>query len=246
MKKYFFNLFCIFLPIFAHWHCNNPSQAANNKPQIAPTTNTIATIDSDQNTKTTPIFINIDSLLRQNDTVWVDMEIIAPDMVFDIRYATKNNFVGEVMYDCPKCLLRVATAKALLQVHNELKTKSLRLKMYDCYRPWSVQNKLWKKVPDARYVAPPAKGSVHNRGGAVDLTVVDKDGKELDMGTAFDFFGKEAYPNYTKHKPEINNNRRLLRSTMEKYNFSISTTEWWHFSYRKKSYNVSNFQWECK
>lgn len=244
MKKQIFYPFCFVIAILSLWQCNNPSQAAPSKPtaNLEP----VATIDSTQNTKIQPIIINIDSLLKQNDTVWVDMEVIAPDMVFDIRYATKNNFVGEVMYDCPKCFLRVASAKALLQVHNELKTKSYRLKMYDCYRPWSVQNKLWKKVPDARYVAPPSKGSMHNKGAAVDLTIVDKNGQELDMGTEFDFFGKEAYPSYTQHNSTINSNRRLLRSTMEKYGFGISTTEWWHFSYRKKSFKVSNFQWECK
>ena len=138
-------------------------------------------------------FINVDSLLKQNDSVWVDMEDIAPDMVFDIRYATTNNFVGEVMYDCPKCYLRVATARATLKVHNELKTKhNYKLKMYDCYRPLSVQRRLWKKVPDKKYVAPPDKGSQHNRGLAIDLTIVDEKGEELPMGTTFDFFGKEA------------------------------------------------------
>jgi D-alanyl-D-alanine dipeptidase len=191
-------------------------------------------------------FINVDSLLRQNDSAWVDMELVAPDMVFDIRYATTNNFVGEVMYDCPKCFLRVATARAALKVHTELKTThNYRLKMYDCYRPWSVQNKLWKKVPDKRYVAPPDKGSQHNRGLAIDLTIVDAKGEELDMGTTFDFFGKEAYWSYTGHSAKINKNRQILRTTMEKHGFGTSSTEWWHYSYRKKSFTVSNYQWVC-
>ena len=191
-------------------------------------------------------FINVDSLLKQNDSVWVDMEDIAPDMVFDIRYATTNNFVGEVMYDCPKCYLRVATARAALKVHNELKTKhNYKLKMYDCYRPLSVQRRLWKKVPDKKYVAPPDKGSQHNRGLAIDLTIVDEKGEELPMGTTFDFFGKEAHWSYTAHPANVNKNRQLLRSTMEKYGFGTSSTEWWHYSYRQKSFTVSDYQWSC-
>lgn len=188
-----------------------------------------------------------DSLLRQNDSTWVDMELIAPDMVFDIRYATTNNFVGEVMYDCPKCLLRVATARAVWRAHENLKKQyAYRIKMYDCYRPQSVQYKLWKKVPDKRYVAPPDKGSQHNKGLAIDLTLVDKNDKELDMGTPFDYFGKEAYWSYTGHSAQINQNRQRLRAAMEKQGFGTSSTEWWHYSYRQKSFPVSNYQWECK
>ncbi len=192
-----------------------------------------------------PAPIHSDSTRPQPDSAWVDMEIFAPDMVFDIRYATTNNFVGEVMYECPRCYLRAATAQALRNVHEELKTKGYRLKLYDCYRPWSVQNKLWKKVPDARYVTPPSKGSMHNKGLAVDLTIVDKTGNELDMGTPFDYFGKEAYWNYTKHAPHVNANRQLLLKAMQKQGFGTTPTEWWHYSYRRRTFTVSNMQWSC-
>ncbi len=195
----------------------------------------------------TRIALRRDSLLRQADSAWVDMELIAPDMVFDIRYATTNNFVGEVMYDCPKCFLRVATARAVWRAHENLKKQyAYRIKMYDCYRPQSVQYRLWKKVPDKRYVAPPDKGSQHNKGLAIDLTLVDKDDKELEMGTPFDYFGKEAYWSYTGHSAQINQNRQRLRSAMEKQGFGTSSTEWWHYSYRQKSFPVSNYLWDCK
>ena len=111
------------------------------------------------------------------------------------------------MYTCPRCFLRPAVAKALLKVHRELGKKGLGLKLYDCYRPHSIQWALWKKVPDPRYVADPRKGSMHNRGSAVDLTVVERaTGKELDMGTAFDYFGVEAYIDYQKLPAEVLNN----------------------------------------
>jgi D-alanyl-D-alanine dipeptidase len=160
-----------FLALALQWQsCGTDTNAQTTTKTIAPnqiqtdsiyTKNTSTQTDKKETETTKTTFINVDSLLRQNDSAWVDMELVAPDMVFDIRYATTNNFVGEVMYDCPKCFLRVATARAALKVHTELKTThNYRLKMYDCYRPWSVQNKLWKKVPDARYVAPPPKA--HN------------------------------------------------------------------------------------
>lgn len=188
-----------------------------------------------------------DSLAKMADSAWVDLQWAAPDMIFDIRYATDNNFVGEVMYDCPECYIRAATARAVIKAHEDLKKQyGYKLKMYDCYRPLDVQKKLWKKLPDKRYVADPAKGSMHNRGLALDLTMVDKDGNEFDMGTHFDYFGKEAYPSYTGHSAQINKNRQILRTALEKYGFGVSTTEWWHFSYRKQSFPVSNYQWTCK
>ena len=188
-----------------------------------------------------------DSLAKMADSAWVDLEWAAPDMIFDIRYATTNNFVEEVMYDCPKCFIRAATAKALIKAQENLKKQyGYNLKIFDCYRPLDVQKKLWKKLPDRRYVADPAKGSMHNRGLALDLTLVDKDGNEFDMGTHFDYFGKEAYPSYTGHSAQINKNRQILRTALEAQGFGVSTTEWWHFSYRKQSFPVSNYQWSCE
>lgn len=181
------------------------------------------------------------------DTAWVDMAQLDSTILLDIRYATTNNFMELQIYDCPACFTRAKTAKALLKIHRSLQQQGLGLKMFDCYRPSSAQYKLWKKMPDRRYVAPPEKGSVHSRGGAVDLTlVVLETGQELEMGTPYDYFGREAYWSYTKHPESINNNRQLLRSTMEKYGFKITTTEWWHYSYRRAWYPLSNMQWPCQ
>jgi zinc D-Ala-D-Ala dipeptidase len=177
---------------------------------------------------------------------WTNVQDLASDIALDLRYATTNNFVKEKMYECGECYLRDEVAQALIRVHNKLKEKGYRLLMFDCYRPHSVQWRLWKKVPNPDYVADPRKGSMHNRGAAVDLSVVDKNGKALDMGTEFDFFGKEAHIDYTGHQPEVYENRKLLQNLMIAEGFKTTRTEWWHFSYTKQSYGISDFQWKCK
>jgi D-alanyl-D-alanine dipeptidase len=182
-----------------------------------------------------------------SDANWVDVHAQEPSIVLDIRYATSNNFMGEKIYDCAECYLRKEVADAIVRVHRRLQAQGYGgLKMFDCYRPHSAQWKLWKKVPNPQYVADPRKGSMHNRGSAVDLTVVDKNGKELDMGTGFDVFDKKAYIDYIGHPDHINKNRKLLQEAMIAEGFRTTRTEWWHFSYTKKSYPISDYQWKCK
>lgn len=164
----------------------------------------------------------------------------------DIRYATANNFTKSKIYDCPRCLLRPEAAKALVLAQKALQKKDLSLKMFDCYRPGPYQQRLWDKVPNPDYVTPPSKGSMHSRGAAVDLTIVDKNGKELDMGTPYDFFGVEAHTDNMKLPARVLANRRLLAETLEAVGFKGIRTEWWHFSYQKKNYPLSEFVWPCE
>lgn len=178
-------------------------------------------------------------------TQWTEVSRLLPGAVLDLRYATNNNFVDTVMYDCGRCFLRPEVALAIRDIQGELAQRGLRLKFFDCYRPRPIQYKLWEKVPDPRYVADPRKGSMHNRGSAVDLTIIDADGKELDMGTDFDFFGPRAYHNYTELSDTILANRQLLKSTMEKHQFRPTSTEWWHYSYIPKSYPIADMLWAC-
>lgn len=184
-------------------------------------------------------------LLQIDTTQWLEVIRLDTSIVLDLRYATANNFVEEKMYDCPRCFLRPAVARALLEVHRELQKQALGLKLFDCYRPQSVQWALWKKVPDARYVADPRKGSMHNRGSAIDLTIIDQAGNELDMGTAYDYFGVEAYIDYTKHPVEVLQNRKLLQNLMIAKGFRTTRTEWWHFSYARASYPLADMRWPC-
>jgi D-alanyl-D-alanine dipeptidase len=179
-------------------------------------------------------------------SVWTDIGLMDTSIIMDLKYATTDNFVGEQMYECGRCFLRKATAIKILAVQSELQSKGYALKMFDCYRPRPIQWKLWEKVPDPRYVADPKKGSMHNRGAAVDLTIVDKQGKELDMGTAYDFFGPKAHSTFTDLPEDVLANRELLSSTMVKHGFQPIRTEWWHFSLDGQNYPLSDMLWKCE
>jgi D-alanyl-D-alanine dipeptidase len=190
--------------------------------------------------------INLDSILNGHDSSWVDLTQMLPKARFDIRYASTNNFMELQVYECAGCFTRLEVAKALIKIQTDLDTLGLVLKFFDCYRPSAAQWKLWNKMPDARYVHPPTQGSMHSRGNALDLTlVVDSSGQELEMGTPFDYFGKEAYWNYTAHPKNVTENRKLLRQMMYKYGFVTVATEWWHFAYNNKKFPLSNMQWTC-
>jgi|GEM_PF-105954 len=188
-----------------------------------------------------------DSVAALPDTAFV--ELIRVDTLFvpDMRYATADNFLKEKVYDCDKCLLRKDAALALLKAHDRLKQDGYRIKLYDCYRPLDVQKKMWKIMPDDRYVGNPyGNGSVHNKGAAVDLTLTDSLGHELEMGTPFDHFGREAHHAYNNLPIEVLTRRRILKEAMEGAGFEPITSEWWHYSYRRKNYPTANFKPECE
>ena len=181
---------------------------------------------------------------QQSD--FVRLKDLSPDFVYELKYATPDNFLKQAVYDCGECYLRKSTAEALVKANEAFKQLGYRIKLFDCYRPLSVQKKMWKILPGTHYVANPAKGSKHNRGAAVDLTLVDAQGKELNMGTPFDFFGKEAHHSYTEHSKEVLENRKLLKETLDKYNFKSIYSEWWHYEYRPEMQSkVENFEWQC-
>lgn len=166
----------------------------------------------------------------------VELKGLIPNIVYELRYASRNNFMNRMMYPAgtTTTFLRLPAAKALLKVQQELKTKGLGIKIYDAYRPYSVTVKFWELVKDEDYVAHPAKGSGHNRGIAVDLTIINIKsamGTEVLMGTAFDNFSDTAHHSFTKLSNEILQNRQLLKSIMEKNGFKAYNKEWWHYSW---------------
>ncbi|MFN0216424.1 MAG: D-alanyl-D-alanine dipeptidase [Saprospiraceae bacterium] len=176
---------------------------------------------------------------------FVDVTKLDPSIKLDIKYATSDNFTKSKIYDCPLCLLRPEAAEALVKAHKTLKKKGLGLKMFDCYRPKPYQQRLWDKVPNPDYVTPPSKGSMHSRGAAVDLTIVDEKGNELDMGTPYDFFGPEAHTDNFSLPKNVLTNRKILRDIMESAGFKGIRTEWWHFSYQGKKWPLSDYVWPC-
>lgn len=161
----------------------------------------------------------------------VNLQNFIPSIKLDLKYATTQNFMHQKLYPPIKTtFLRKPAAVNLKKVVEELKKQNLSVKIFDAYRPYSITEKMWEKVKDDRYAADPAKGSGHNRGAAVDLTLIDlKTGKELPMGTGFDNFSDTAHPDFTGLPAEVLKNRNLLKRVMEENGFKQLSTEWWHF-----------------
>lgn len=160
----------------------------------------------------------------------VDVNRVIPDAVLDIRYATSDNFLGRKVYPVARCLLRAPVAARLKTAADRLRPKGFRLRLYDCYRPRAVQWEMWKIYPRRGFVADPRKGSNHNRGGAVDLSLATADGKEVEMPTSFDAFDARAAA-YAEAgiSPGAKANRLTLRGAMEAAGFKVNRSEWWHF-----------------
>ncbi|MEZ4687239.1 MAG: M15 family metallopeptidase [Bacteroidia bacterium] len=186
----------------------------------------------------------IDSLEQKLiDAGLVDVQAVDPSILLDLRYATKNNFLRKNVYgSLRKAYLQPEAADMLAEASQALQEDypDLRLMVFDGVRPRSVQFAMWRIVKGTaqeQYVASPKTGSIHNFGAAVDLTIATAEGKALDMGTPFDFFGQKAQPRYedallasgelTAQQVE---NRRLLRKIMTDAGFSIINNEWWHFN----------------
>ncbi|MCX2763616.1 M15 family metallopeptidase [Aquimarina muelleri] len=188
-----------------------------------------------------------DVKLNQNSKGFVNIEELSDEFILDMKYATSDNFLKEKVYSCEKCYVREEVAEALIKANNDLLAQGYRIKFFDCYRPYSVQKKMWKIFPNPGYVADPKGGSIHNRGAAVDITLVRSAGGHVDMGTDFDYFGKEAHHAYTKLPKTVLGHRKLLRETMEKHGFKTIRTEWWHYNFKTNiKFKISDFKWECE
>ena len=170
----------------------------------------------------------------------VELKTIMPDVEYDLRYATINNFMHQRLYNTAEVtFLRLPVAIALSNVQRELSLQGLSLKVWDAYRPYNVTVKMWKPIKDERYVANPKNGSGHNRGIAIDLTIINRlSRKELNMGTDFDNFSDTAHVDFNKLPSEILQNRSLLKTTMEKYGFKALQTEWWHFYWHNSDFEL--------
>lgn len=171
------------------------------------------------------------SIIADNSKQLILLQSFVPQIVIDLKYSTKNNFTHRILYENAAAFSRLPVGIALKKINSELNQIGLGLKVFDAYRPYMVTKKMWKVVHDERYTANPAKGSGHNRGAAVDVTLVKLSTKEeLLMPTEFDDFSEKAHHDYRNLSEEVLNNRKLLRTTMEKYGFVALSTEWWHYS----------------
>lgn len=160
----------------------------------------------------------------------VDVQKLVPGIMLDIRYATTNNFTGQKLYPFAGCYLRRNTAEKLAAAQLALSYQGLGLKIFDGYRPLSVQRRMWEVYPHSGYVADPRKGSRHNRGAAVDVTLIHlDDGTELSMPTSYDDFTVKAHRDYLDLPADVIRNRALLEQVLTTNGFIGLRTEWWHF-----------------
>jgi D-alanyl-D-alanine dipeptidase len=170
--------------------------------------------------------------LADSNNLIVDLALFIPGVILDIRYATEENFTGEVIYSEAKAYARLPVARALEQVQSVLVNQGIGLKIYDAYRPYSATLLFWNIIGDTLFVASPWNGSRHNRGCAVDVSLIDLiSGEELRMPTPYDDFSEAASSVYPSLPAEILKNRNLLIEVMDRYGFMVMESEWWHFDF---------------
>lgn len=168
--------------------------------------------------------------LSAGEPAVVEATELIPDLVVDLRYATEDNFLKRAVYPADaRCMLLKDTAQRLKKAADVLRPKGYRLKVYDCYRPRAVQYEMWKIMPQPGYVANPKFGSNHNRGAAVDLTLVTTEGAAVEMPTPFDDFTRAAHHGYTGGTEASRKHREVLREAMEGVGFKRNPMEWWHY-----------------
>lgn len=181
------------------------------------------------------------------ETHLVDVETIRPPLLEEIRYATRYNFTGEALYPFPKAYVHRDVAAALRAIQSDLAKSGLGLKIYDGYRPLSVQQKMWDLIRDERYVSNPAanKGR-HTRGTAADVTLVDKMGNDLAMPGPFDDFTEAAHRDSKTMTPAQRANMLKLQDAMARRGFEPYPFEWWHYDFHGwKNYPVLDISFEA-
>lgn len=176
----------------------------------------------------------------ESDDAFVRVTDYLPDVSVDLKYATEDNFTGQMIYGFSDVYLRYGTIKKLLLVQQELAQQGLSLLIWDGFRPPSAQRKLWEICPDPTYVSDPHNGfSSHSRGNTVDITLVDSQGEELVMPTGFDYFSALADRDYSDCSPEAAANALFLEELMQRYGFKGYYGEWWHYT-DSDSYDVEH------
>jgi D-alanyl-D-alanine dipeptidase len=186
------------------------------------------------------------TILLQPEKQLVDLEKFIPGIMLDIRYATTNNFTNEKIYNLAKAYARKPVAEALKKVQAELVQQGLGIKIFDAYRPYKATVRFYEVYRDTTYVASPYRGSRHNRGCALDLTIINlKTSEELKMPTGYDSFRKEAWPSTPVRDPVVKKNRTMLINVMEKNGFRVNSSEWWHYDFKGwKNFEVMDIDFE--
>ena len=226
--KRIFGILLILLLLFGCARTDT-SDATTPVPETAPAVTTLPEATAQRVTQ--PPMTVAETIPEPQDEDFVLVRDFIPGIVIDLKYATTDNFTGQVIYDSQDAYLRYGTVKKLMLVQAELEKQGLSLMLWDGYRPPAAQFKLWDICPDANYVSDPNKGfSSHSRGNTVDVTLVDISGMELDMPTGFDDFTKLADRDYSDCTEKQRNNALLLEELMIHYGFKPYAKEWWHYS----------------
>lgn len=178
----------------------------------------------------------------------IELKEIIPYLRYDLKYASNQNFTGKRVYpkNTQSSYLVKEAAQSLKNIAKELEAKNLGLLIWDAYRPYRATVKFWKMIHDERYVANPAKGSGHNRGIAIDLTLYEiSTGELLEMPTGFDNFSDTAHHDFMLLAEKKIMNRQLLKNTMEKHGFKSLETEWWHYAWpNDRNYPIMNISFK--
>ena len=178
----------------------------------------------------------------------VNLQKIAPEILIDVRYARSDNFLGRPVYNVAAVFLQSEAAVALKNAHSSLKKFNLGLVVFDGYRPWSVTKVFWDSVaPEQRkFFADPEKGSAHNRGMAIDLSMFSLDtGKQVEMPSEFDEMSERSYANYDGGTEIARKNRSILKTAMESSGYKGIPYEWWHFNFgHPEKYPILNLSFE--
>ncbi len=186
------------------------------------------------------------SVAEDSCNLMIDLEKHIPGIVLDIKYAGTDNFTGKQIYTKPKAFMRRAAADSLLKIQELLAKEGLGIKVLDAYRPYAGTLYFYEVYPDTTFVAAPWKGSIHNRGVAIDLTLINLEtGEELEMPTPFDEFSERAALTYQDLDPVVIENRRKLHDIMTQNGFTAYTHEWWHYNLKERSkYKLMDISFE--
>lgn len=200
----------------------------------------------------TPTYINSDTISRffikkktKITDQWTEVDFSSGELIEKMAYADTSNFLHQRIYPCARCFLRPEAAIALMKAKDIAEQKGVKLVIFDCYRPKRYQQIMYNIIQNPDYVAEPGKGSMHNKGLAVDIAFSAKNGTLPDFGSDFDDFSERAHFNFEGITTEAKENRKLLKSIMEQSGFTAYDKEWWHFNYSKAKYETDDFIWDC-
>lgn len=231
MKRFLIGIMALLLSMCL-WGCGEEPAAEETLPAISEATAEATAPETAPPETIIPTHTAVQETLPEPaDEDYVRVLDYIPDVVVELKYATEDNYTGQVIYEFREAYLRYGTVKKLMAVQEELRQQKLSLKIWDAYRPTEAQFALWEACPDTRYVANPNRtNSAHSRGNTVDVTLVDENGEEIPMPTGFDDFSPLADRDYSDCSFDAMLNALLLEQTMQRHGFSGYKGEWWHFT----------------